>query len=130
MNPVLFLHDRLASAIPIYFLVIGLWGLVGFFRRSSPGGSYLGTLVVGEVLVLGQALVGLVLVFIGPPPRDLTHFLYGITAFLAIPLAYRYGQERSGPTQSLFYGLATLFIFGLGLRAIATGLGRLIFPVP
>ena len=57
----------------------------------------------------------------GYRPGDPLHFLYGIIVPLIIPFAYGLVHTRPSRRQAFYYGIATLFIVGLAIRAIVTG---------
>jgi hypothetical protein len=113
-------HDRLATAVILYTLILGLWGLVGALR-GGVSGSYRGSLVIGEGLLIVQSLLGVALLIGGSRPALWVHFLYGALIPLMLPFAVTLGRRRSGQTEALLYAGTSLFIFGMALRAVATG---------
>ena len=115
------MHDRLSTTVMIYFLVVGLWGLLEFARGGSIGGSIAGALVIGQVLVLVQGAFGVVLWVNGPRPDDSVHILYGATAALVLPFAWSYIRDRAPRQGLLIYSLIALFVFGLAIRGMTTG---------
>lgn len=117
MSVVLLLHGRLAVALMLYLLVLGAWALVLWRRGAGASPAYRGALVVAEVVALAQGIFGVALW----PPRDWVHVLYGLSIAVTLPFAYTYARERTGGAQSLVYGVASLFAFGLALRGIFTG---------
>jgi hypothetical protein len=114
------LHGRIAIALVLYYAAVGLWGLFLAFRHSPLTPGYRGALIIGVALGVVQAGVGLFLVFTGQRPLDNLHFLYGASVILTLPLvgSYLVGKNFSRP---LAYGLASLFMAGLAIRAITTG---------
>ena len=114
------LHGAIARAIVLYFALLGLWGLVLAVRRAPLDGSYRGALIIGGALGVVQGIVGLVLFALGLRPRDDLHYLYGLSVIVTLPLVQQYLAGRRVPT-TLVYGLACLFIMGLGIRGITTG---------
>jgi hypothetical protein len=113
-----FLHDRLAIAIVLYFLVLGVWGLFAA-RGTGVTAAYLGALAIAEGLAIVEGLLGLALA-VERPPSEGIHILYGVSVVLALPLAYTYARERSARRQAVTYGLTALFACGLALRGIGT----------
>ncbi|HUY99286.1 MAG TPA: hypothetical protein VMU89_02975 [Thermomicrobiaceae bacterium] len=115
------LHAGVATAVVLYMLILGLWGLASALRGAGVTESYRGALVIGEALTIAQALIGVLLVIGGYRPHDALHFLYGVLVPLIIPFAY--GLVRAQPPRraALYYGIATLFIVGLAIRAVVTG---------
>jgi hypothetical protein len=53
-------------------------------------------------------------------PRDNLHFLYGASVILTLPLVASYIVDKPF-SRPLAYGLASLFMAGLAIRAITTG---------
>jgi len=121
MTLLLNLHDRLANTALLFVLIVALWALFNYLRGQGISPSYWGTLVIGEGLLLIQGLIGLVLFLQGARPPRLIHILYGIVVLLVWPGVYTYTQGRGTRREALIYGVATLFLFGLLLRAIGTG---------
>lgn len=121
MDTVYLLHDRLSTTVMLYFLVVGLWGLLEFARGGEIGGNIAGALVIGQVLVLVQGAFGLVLYIEGPRPDDPVHILYGATAALILPFVWSYVRDKAPRQGLLIYSLVALFIFGLAIRGITTG---------
>jgi hypothetical protein len=115
MGPI---HAQLATTMALYYLVVGLWGLLLGLRRSELDGGYRGALVLALGLAVLQGLVGLgLMVFEGRFPRE-THYLYGVSAIVTLPLVHWFVATRVNPP--LVYGLGCLFMFGLALRGMAT----------
>ncbi len=117
------LHCRLAIATLFFAIVLGLWGGVSFLLRRGVSGSYFGALVIGEILVLVEALLGILLVITGHWPADVLHFLYGVLIALAWPGVYTYTQAQASRREMGVYAIVSLLIFGLALRGMVTGAG-------
>lgn len=121
MDIVYLLHDNLSTTVILFFLVVGLWGLLEFARGGALTGSIVGALIISQVLIVVQGAFGLVLYINGPRPSDPVHILYGLTAALIMPFLWMYFRERA-PRQTLFFfSLISLFIVGLAIRGMATG---------
>ncbi|HEV2129268.1 MAG TPA: hypothetical protein VGR22_11680 [Thermomicrobiales bacterium] len=114
------MHERLATTVMIYFLLVGLWGLYEFARGGVLAGSIAGALVIGQVLVVVQVLFGVALWVDGFRPGDGTHVLYGITAILVMPFVWTYMRDRAPRQALIIYSLIALFIFGLAIRGMTT----------
>lgn len=102
----------------LFYGVLGLWGLFLGVRGMPVSGSYRGALILAQGLAVVQLIAGVALLFLGPPPRQDAHYLYGISAVLTLPLVHVFLAERIPPP--LAYGLGTLFMFGLAIRGIVT----------
>ena len=105
----------------LFMAAVGLWGLITFMRGGVLEGSISGSLVIGQILIGAQGMIGLVLYIWGDRPKDSIHILYGVAAFVTMPFVWSYVRERH-PRQGLFfYSLAALFIAGLAVRGMVTG---------
>ena len=60
------------------------------------------------------------LVLSGARPVDNLHFLYGASVILTLPLVMSYIVDKKF-SRPLAFGLASLFMAGLAIRAITTG---------
>jgi hypothetical protein len=114
-------HDRLSVTVMLFMATVGVWGIVAYLRGQSISGSYAGALAIGEALVLVQVGAGASMLVAGARPPSPTHYLYGITAVLALPFAWSWLRGRSQRQALLIYGLIALFIFGLAVRGMTTG---------
>jgi hypothetical protein len=117
------LHSIVSTACAIFALIIGLWALLLYLRNSSLGSDFFGAVVVGELLMVGQALIGVVLLFTGLVPGRPIHYLYGAVTVLTWPAAYTYLRDQPERRAHMWWMLVSLFLFGITLRARGTGLG-------
>jgi hypothetical protein len=114
-------HDRLSVTVMLFMAAVGVWGITSYLRGQSISGSYAGALAIGEALVLVQVGAGAAVLLAGARPPSATHYLYGITAILALPFAWSWLRGRSQRQALLIYSLVALFIFGLAARGMITG---------
>jgi hypothetical protein len=119
----LVLHQGFARAFLIYSVLMGLWGLFLYVTGHNPSGGYLGALVLDEGLALLQGVVGLVVRTQGHAPHDALHYLYGIVAVVSLPAAYFLSDEGTTRRDSMYFGLAGLFLAGVAIRGMGTGGG-------
>jgi heme A synthase len=112
------LHEQIARAVVLYCAIVGVWGLFMALRRIPVGPAYRGALVICAGLGVVQILVGLVLVAMGRSPATPLHYLYGVSILATLPLVRQYLAGRIAPP--LAYGLGSLFMMGLAIRAITT----------
>jgi heme A synthase len=117
------LHQGFGRVVLFYSILVAIWGVFLYFRGSNPSGGYLGSLVINEGVVILQGILGVVLLLLGNRPHDGLHFLYGVVALVTLPSAYLYSSRGSERRDSLIFGLAALFLFGIGIRAFTTGQG-------
>jgi CDP-diglyceride synthetase len=115
-----FLHNRLAIALLLFAVLLGLWGTIQFVRRRavSPGfrSSYL--LMIGLTAV--QGTLGL-LSFTAYRPRELLHVVYGIFAIAFLPAIFLYGPRGGRPREAAFLTTACWVVAIAFGRGIATG---------
>lgn len=121
MSVVSLFHDRLATTMILFFLAVGLWGLVEFLRGGQLGGSIAGMLIIGQVLVVIQGALGMALFLFANRPENLVHLLYGFTAALVLPFVWSYVRDKAPRQGLLLYSLVALFIVGLAIRGMSTG---------
>jgi heme A synthase len=114
------LHVVTARSLVLYFAAVGVWGVVLAVRKAEFSSAFRGALVIGVALAIVQALLGLSLVVFVKPANEPLHYLYGVTAVLTLPLVAAYISDKKY-SRVLSYGLASLFIAGLAIRAITTG---------
>lgn len=125
METVISIHATLSKTIWMFFLILGLWGLFNAVRKQGVSGSYLGAMVIGEVLYVVQAVLGVILWAGGFLPalgRPTMHVLYGAFALVFMPFVYFVWLKGDDSVQAQWVlGFTTLFLFGVALRAIAVG---------
>lgn len=121
MDVILLLHDRLANTVMLFFLFVGLWGLVEYARGGALGGNIAGALVIGQVLAAIQVILGVALLADGFRSGESVHYLYGASVVLVLPFAWSYMRDRAPREGLLIYSLIALFIFGLAIRGMTTG---------
>ena len=116
------LHARLVITILLFFGALSIWGFIGYLRGHSITGSYKGALAIGELLMLAQFVVGVLLLLGGAQPYRLSiHILYGIVAIIGLPGAFAYTRGRDDRWELLIYVTVCLFLCGIALRALMTG---------
>jgi heme A synthase len=115
-----FLHGRIATALVLFTLVAGVYGLVEYFRKKPVSPNYWGLIVVGNLLALVQGGLGMWMALSGLQPARWIHILYGIVAVLWIPVIQFINRSRSGRQETLTCALVSLLEFGIALRAMNT----------
>jgi hypothetical protein len=113
-------HGFLSDAIVLYTLVLGIWGLSSFALGQGISEAYWIALVLGELLVMTQGMLGAFLWSQGQQPAQGAHVLYGAAPALGIPAVYIVTRGREGRRETLAYGSMALLITLLTFQAIAT----------
>src|SRR5262245_250573 len=116
-------HRLLAQMVATYSLILGAWGLFNFLRRRPPDGNYNGALALAVGLYLVEGLIGVILALIGLAPSRGVHYLYGVTIIITVPAIFFFTRGSNTARESLLYGLAMVFIWGLSERAAVTATG-------
>ena len=125
------IHARLTDTATLFIAVVGLWALYLRIRSRPLDGNWIGAAVIGELLLIGQALLGTYLsLFMGLGvvlQRPFLHILYGIVAVITLPAAYGYfGQLEDENTKSVAMFVTCLFLWGILLPAAQSAY----FPAP
>ena len=114
-------HARLANTAMIYCILMALWGLIRFFRGQGLSGGYLGAVVIAEILLAIQGLIGLIMWFGASAFRPgYVHWIYGIALVLGAPVVYVYTKGRQDRPEMLLYAVAFIIMIALVLRAMVT----------
>ena len=120
MDVVLSLHGRTATALVLYYTVVGLWGLFLGLRNSGPSPGFRGAIAIAVIASVLQGALGFMVFAFLRPPGDALHVLYGFALALAFPLATSLVRDRAPRGQSVALGFAALFAAGLAIRGIIT----------
>lgn len=124
MTTVQTVHGALSNTAWLFFLIIGLWGLVRGARGQAVNSSYLGAAFIGQMIFVVQAILG-TLLWVGGMSAGIQrpgiHLLYGVFALVFLPFIYL-SVLRGDDTNRAQWVLAftTLFLFGIALRAVST----------
>jgi hypothetical protein len=116
------LHARLLTTILLFFGALAIWGFFNYLRGQGVTGGYTGALAIGELLMIAEMLLGVIL-FIGGERtfRPGIHILYGIVAVITVPGTFAYTRGRDGRWEQLIYVTVCLFLCGIALRSLTTG---------
>jgi hypothetical protein len=119
------IHRVLANTVWLFWLALGLWGLYRAVRGQGVDGSFVGAAAIGQGLFVLQAILGFILWFAGLDvmlQRPGIHLLYGVFSVVFPPFIY-FVVLRDDDTNRAQWVLAftALFMFGITLRSIATG---------
>jgi len=111
------LHQVLAWSFVIGNGVVGLWASVAHFQPVLKHRSLWWLTGLVQVLVLVHVSVGVALMRSEDlEPPDL-HLLYGFVGLMTVGIVYSYRHQLSDRLH-LLYGGGSLFIMGLGIRAV------------
>ncbi len=114
----------LSNTTSMFFLIIGVWGLLRSVRGQGVDGSYFGALAVGEMLFAVLLVFDVVLFVTGQTPERMgLHYLYALFAVLLLPFLYTSTLKGDDSNRAQWiYTFAAVFLWGIVDRAVTTGL--------
>ncbi len=98
--------------------VVGTWGLVLAFQKTTPSRAFTFARGLAIAAMLIQVSAGVYLYSNGLRPGNSFHVFYGVVIVITLTLAYLY-RSTMARKPALTYGILLLFVMGLGLRAWA-----------
>ncbi|MFZ1399629.1 MAG: hypothetical protein WAS33_22180 [Candidatus Promineifilaceae bacterium] len=120
MGFVVILHEGLSNMSWMFFLALGLWGLVRAIRVLPVDGSYLGAVAIGQGLLWVQSVIGVILWINGrlaTLSRPEVHILYGAFVMIFLPFIYFTALRGDDSNRGQWVlAFSTLFMFGVVLR--------------
>jgi hypothetical protein len=114
------LHSVVGVLVIAVNVVAALIGLVYFVRRREPARTYLHLVALGQVVVVAQAAVGLLLLAGDFRAPDKLHYVYGGVALAAILSPWMYAPP-SARKRLLWFVCASAVAAALGARGYMTG---------
>lgn len=116
------IHEGLAWVMVIGNGMAGAWALSAHRVVVLRGRALWWFVALVQLSIVGQVTVGVGMVAgqgIDPPQF---HLFYGFVAFITVGIVYSYRQSMRAH-RYLLYGFASLFLMGLGIRAMLVGAG-------
>jgi hypothetical protein len=99
--------------------IVGCWALAAQYVLPLRVRALWWSVLVAQVTPFISAILGVLLVTRYNIELDQFHALYGFSAIVAVAILYSYrGSPFIKDKQYLLYGLGSLFIMGLGIRAL------------
>ena len=111
------IHEGLAWVMVVGNGLAGVWALAAHRTDALRGRALWWFTALVQVVIAIQVTLGVGLVAgqdIEPPQF---HLFYGFVALITVGIVYSYRQSLR-PHRHLLYGLAGLFLMGLGIRAM------------
>ncbi len=116
------LHDTLAWFLVLANAAVGVWALAAQYVPALRVGLLWWAIAVAQLSAFAIAVVGVLMVNRYAIELDEFHALYGFSAIVAVGILYSYrGSPFVKDKVYLLYGLGSLFIMGLGIRAGSLG---------
>ncbi len=115
------LHANLARTALFYTAAMGLWSLWLVVRGRGLDGRYMGALVIGELVLVLELLLGLSLALDrGWGAVRYLHVLYGVLAALMWPFIYTFAPRDGSRREAVMFSATSFFLFLLLARAVTT----------
>lgn len=114
------LHAINAFLLVAVNVVAGVVGLVYWRRRSRPRAFFTHLVALGQVLLVAQVALGLMLLSSDKRSSDELHYLYGALALIAVLAPWFYAGENP-ERRVIWFACAALLAAALGIRALITG---------
>lgn len=116
------IHDWLAWFLVLSNAAVGVWALAAQYLPVLRSRVLWAAILVAELSAFAIAIVGVLMVRRYDIVLDQFHALYGFSAIVAVGILYSYrGSPFVKDKVYLLYGLGSLFIMGLGIRAMYLG---------
>ena len=116
------LHEGWAWVVIIGNGLAGLWALAAHRVQSLRTRALWWFIGFAEVTVFVQVVLGALLVGREKVPLPEFHAFYGFVAIIAIAIIYSYRFQLKHRLY-LLYGFGSLFVMGLGIRAMLIAAG-------
>ena len=116
------LHRQLAWVLVLSNAAVGVWALVAHAVAPLRVRPFWWAVIVAQLSTFAIAIVGVLIVNEYGIELDEFHALYGFSCIVAVGILYSYrGSPFVKDKVYLLYGFGSLFIMGLGLRAMYIG---------
>ncbi len=116
------LHNTLAWFLVLSNAAVGAWALAAQWMPSLRVRVMWWAIIAAELSTFAIAIVGVLIVNRYDIELDSFHALYGFSTIVAVGILYSYrGSPFVKDKLYMMYGLGSLFIMGLGIRAMYLG---------
>lgn len=114
-------HESFAWFVVVANGLAGLWFLAANWVEALRTRAMWWFVAVAQLTVFVQVILGVAMVAGQGIEAPKFHMFYGFVAIIAIGIIYSYRAQLKAH-QYLLYGLGSLFVMGLGIRAMIVGL--------
>lgn len=116
------IHGRLAIALLLFAVLLGLWGTLSLARRRGVSGGFRSSYLLMFGLTALQGVLGAIGYLFGDQPREgLLHVVYGIFAFFALIGVY-FWAARGHRDREAFLMAITCWVVAIAYgRGLTTG---------
>ncbi|MCU0490933.1 MAG: hypothetical protein MUD01_05075 [Chloroflexaceae bacterium] len=124
MERIALLHGRLQVTLLLVMVALTLWGLVNGLRNLPATSNYRAGLWVGQLLMIANSLLGLILLFtVAQPLRLAVHIVYAVAALGCLPAAALFARQQEARWQSFTLAGTCFFLVGMMTRMYETAVG-------
>jgi hypothetical protein len=113
-------HQSFAWFVIISNAVAGLWVLAANWLPALRTRAMWWFVILAELTIFAQVGMGVAMVAGQGLKAPKFHMFYGFVAIISVGIIYSYRQQME-KHRYLLYGLGSLFIMGLGIRAMLVG---------
>ena len=110
------LHNLTSWVFIVSNGAVGVWALAAHVEPRLRHRVGWGAVIVAELIVVAQVILGVMLQVSEDLDGD-RHQLYAFTAFASVGIIFAYRNEMKDRPY-LLYGLGSLWLMGLGIRAV------------
>ncbi len=114
------IHQSFAWVVIISNGLAGLWVLAANWIEALRTRAMWWFVIIAELTIFVQVAMGVGMVAGQGLQAPKFHMFYGFVAIIAVGIIYSYRQQME-KHRYLLYGLGSLFIMGLGIRALLVG---------
>ena len=111
------IHIGLGFLVIAINLVAGIWGLLVWRQKLPANKYYAQVLAASQTVIIGQAVLGLLLLSQNLRVAQQLHYVYGLLPVAMIIFAYSARGKENG-RNILIFSIAALLSMGLGARAL------------
>jgi len=116
------LHRALAWFLVLSNATVGVWALIAHSVPALRVRPFWWAVIVAQLSTFVIAVVGVLILNEYDLELDQFHALYGFSCIVAVGILYSYrGSPFVKDKVYLLYGFGSLFIMGLGIRAMYIG---------
>ena len=113
-------HHSVAYVVVVSNAAVGFWSLSAHCVASLRRREMWWLVIAAQAAVFAQAALGVAIQSVEDlEPRDF-HYLYGFTMIVVVAMMYGYRLQMEAH-RYLLYGGGSLFLAGLGVRAMIIG---------
>jgi len=111
------IHIGLGVVVIAINLIAGIWGLFVWKQKLPANKVYAQVLAASQTVIIGQAVLGLLLLSQNLRAAQQLHYVYGLLPVAMIIFAYSARGKENG-RNILIFSIAALLSMGLATRAL------------